>query len=450
MVRARFIAWSRIGIGLLTATTGRLAHAEPPAELARWLAPQEWVKDADAPIVALGEPGAFDDMHIFAPTVAHEGDAFLLWYCGSRGTRQNRVFRLGLATGTDGIHFEKSPHNPVLAFDDGERSVLTPSLLHDGDGNALREDGKLRMWFSSTAFGKTTLHTLHETISSDGIHWEKPSAAQLDNCYCPTVLKNTGPKGDDGYQLWYIDVSRRPWTIRYGTSADGRAWSVREKPVLELSQPWEAEIVVYPCVLKIDGAYLMWYGSYNHAVRRQTTAIGFAASVDGIHWHKHSSNPVLLPDPSRAWEANYVTSGSVLRLADGSFRYWYASRKAPPFENLYFAINTARWLGPSARGAETQARLPLPPSKGDEGMLGSVEVLEVVDEDDAIVRAYYAKDGDGEGTFVDLWVHGQPTAAFKAATTVELSGVYRAAGMQSFSTTCGGRSLPLLEPVRAD
>jgi hypothetical protein len=35
-----------------------------------------------------------------------------------------------------------------------------------------------------------------------------------------------------------------------------------------------------------------------------------------------------------------------MRLPDGSFRYWYASRKAPPFENLYFAINTARWTGP--------------------------------------------------------------------------------------------------------
>lgn len=430
---------------LIAAWGGLAAGAEPPAELARWLTPQAWVKDADAPIVALGEPGAFDDMHIFAPTVAHEGDAFLLWYCGSRGTRQNRVFRLGLATGSDGIHFTKSPHNPVLAFDDGEHSVLTPSLLHDGNGNALREEGKLRMWISSTAFGKTTLHTLHETTSADGVHWEKPSAAQLDHCYCPTVLKKSGPTGDEGYQLWYVDVSRRPWTIRYGTSTDGRKWSVREQPVLELSQPWEAEIVVYPCVLQVDGVYLMWYGSYNHAVRRQTTAIGFAASVDGIRWHKHPENPVLLPDPSRAWESNYVTSGSVMRLTDGSFRYWYASRKAPPFENLYFAINTAHWGGPKV--ADAQTRLPLPPKKGDQGPLGSVEVLEVVDEDDAIVRAYYAKDGDAEGTFVDLWVHGQPTAAWKTGAKVELNAAYRVTGNQSFGTTCGGRSLPLLEMV---
>src|SRR5436305_596478 len=83
-----------------------------------------------------------------------------------------------------------------------------------------------------------------------------------------------------------------------------------------------------PTVLKIDDDYLMWYGSYFNATRRETTAIGFAVSRDGIDWTKHPQNPVLRPDSQRPWESNYVGSGCVLRLADGTFRYWYASRKA--------------------------------------------------------------------------------------------------------------------------
>ena len=204
--RTVFLLWSIAALAFCQCTDAR---AEPPAKLARWLGPQEWVKDSEGPVVSLGEPGQFDDMHIFAPTVAEEDGKYWLWYCGSRGTRQSRVFRLGLATGADGVHFEKSPDNPVLAFADGEHSVLTPGLLHHGNGNVLREDGKLRMWISSTAFGKTGLHTLHETTSSDGIHWAEPSPALLDNVYCPTVLKR-----ESGYQLWYVDVSRRPWVIR--------------------------------------------------------------------------------------------------------------------------------------------------------------------------------------------------------------------------------------------
>lgn len=142
--------------------------------------------------------------------------------------------------------------------------------------------------------------------------------------------------------LWYTEPGRYPWVIRHATSPDGSTWTVTEQPVLTISQPWEHDLQIYPCVLHVDGVYLMWYASYlekNH----ETTAIGFAVSTDGITWHKHPQNPVLRPDPGRPWESHYVSSHSVLQLDDGRFRIWYASRKAPPFQNLYFAINTAVW-----------------------------------------------------------------------------------------------------------
>jgi hypothetical protein len=320
-----------------------VAAADPPAELLPWLVPQQWERDTDGPIISLGESGEFDDMHIFAPAVANEPDGFSLWYSGSRGSRTERVFRLGLATSDDGKEFAKSPHNPVLEMDVGAHSILTPALLRHSDGTTLRENGKLRMWFSSAALGKSGLHTLHETTSVDGIHWSQPSQALLENAYCPTVLKTDG-----GYRMWFSDVSKRPWLIRHAASPDGSIWTVDERPSLQLSQPWEAEVLVYPTVLKIDNAYLMWYGSYHTAVRRETTAIGFAVSADGRVWHKHPQNPVIVPDPQRVWESNYVGSGCVMRLGDGSFRYWYASRTKPTFLHLYFAINTARWAGPTA------------------------------------------------------------------------------------------------------
>ncbi len=117
------------------------------------------------------------------------------------------------------------------------------------------------------------------------------------------------------------------------------------EPVLVLDQDWERKRLFYPTVVKIDDAYLMWYGSYWQE-RANTTALGFAVSLDGLRWYKHPQNPVHRPDPERAWESHYVTSQSVMRLADGSLRMWYASRKKPPFVNKYFALNTARWSNP--------------------------------------------------------------------------------------------------------
>ncbi len=321
------------------------ASGEPPTskadaaqpKLQSWLrSPQEWQRDTDGPIVSLGDEEDFDSRHIFAPMVALEDGMYRLWYCGSTGSVQQRVFQLGLATSRDGREFKKSAENPVYSFGDGKHSVLTPTLLRNPDGSTLRDSKTLRMWFSSTWFeGDSTLHTLHEATSIDGVRWSKPSSPLLKNVYAPTVIKD----GDE-YRMWYTDVSKDPWIIRHASSPDGRRWSVTRDPCLVIDQKWEKTRLLYPTVLKIDGVFLMWYGSYWSA-RGRTTALGFAASLDGLKWVKHEQNPVLRPDPARSWESNYVTSQSIIRLSDGSLRIWYASRKKPPFVNKYFAINTA-------------------------------------------------------------------------------------------------------------
>lgn len=329
----------RVMFVLTAMSSQHLAHAETPSKLQTWLSePQNWHRDTEGPIVSLGEAASFDDTHIFAPTVSFERDRYQLWYCGSTGRVAERVFHLGLANSKDGRVFERHSREPVYSFDDEKHSVLTPTLLRNPNGTTLRENGKLRMWFTSTWFaGETGLHTLHETTSSDGISWSKPSPALMEHVYAPTVIKEDGK-----YRLWYTDVSEEPWVIRHADSADGRDWKATADPCLVIDQPWEKTRLFYPAVLKIEGAYLMWYGSYWSA-RANTTALGFGASTDGIRWHKHPQNPVLRPDPTRFWESNYVTSQSVMLLADGSFRIWYASRKKPPFVNKYFAINTAQW-----------------------------------------------------------------------------------------------------------
>ena len=342
--RGRLLAaavWLAMWMGLLCHCCAAQA-ADVPGALRPWLGPQRWERDTEGPVIALGRPGDFDDTHVFAPCVALEQNRYSLWYCGSPGTVSERVFRLGLATSRDGRQFEKSASNPVFEFGDGKHSVLTPALLRSPDGSVLRHEGKLRLWFSATHFaGPTGLHTLHETTSTDGVDWQAPSPPQLEHAYAPTVIKE-----GDVYRLWYTDVSADPWTFRHAASRDGRHWRVTPEPVLVIDQAWERGRLVYPTVLESGGVYLMWYGSYwsEHASK---TAIGFAASTDGLRWHKSPHNPVLRPDPQRPWESHYTTSQSVLRLEDGSFRIWYASRKEPPFRNKYFAINTARWTGPS-------------------------------------------------------------------------------------------------------
>ena len=330
---------------VLLAAAPLAESAEPldPA-LVRWLGPQDWKRDTGGPVISLGENGAFDDQHIFAPCVAQMAGQHWLWYCGSRGTVADRVFGLGLATSRDGRSFARHALSPVMNFADARHSVLTPTLLTDIEGNPIREGSKLRLWFSSTDFHDPSgLHTLHESTSDDGIHWSPPSEAQLKGAYAPSVLKN-----GDIYQLWYTDVSRGPWVIRYGESRDGHQWKVEPEAALKVDQPWEKDRLFYPAVRRDGDVLLMWYGSYWAGQDSQKTALGFAASRDGRHWVKSPHNPVLRPDASRPWESHYVTSQSLIRHSDGSWRIWYASRTKPPFTHKYFAIGTATWSGPAA------------------------------------------------------------------------------------------------------
>ena len=65
-----------------------------------------------------------------------------MWYSGSRGEVDLRVFALGLATSDDGLHFTRHPASPVFTLADGSHSILTPTLVR-------HPDGSLRLWYAS-------------------------------------------------------------------------------------------------------------------------------------------------------------------------------------------------------------------------------------------------------------------------------------------------------------
>ncbi len=359
--------FKEILIGVAVLTLSICASAAPPIELRQWLnTPQNWQRDTDGPIVSLGEKGRFDDTHIFAPTVIRENGKYLLWYCGSTADVANRVFKVGLVTGTDGKSFTAHANNPVYSFGDDRHSVLTPIILRHANGAPMRENGKLRMWFSSTHFaGKTGAHKLHESFSDDGIHWDPPSGPLADGLYAPTIIKI-----GRWYQMWFTDVSKEPWIIRHAASLDGRKWGITTEPCIEINQPWESQNLFYPHVIYANGVYHMWYGSYwNVAGNKQSkTALGYATSIDGLKWYKHPNNPVFKPDESRPWESHYTTSHSVIYdEANHSMRIWYASRTKPPFINKYFALNTAVWSGvPPQATDQVSATRPEPKLQRDE------------------------------------------------------------------------------------
>ena len=138
------------------------------------------------------------------------------------------AFRLGLATSEDAVEFKKVPGGPVYEFADGNTSVCKAAVLRQTDGTLIRENGKLRMWFSGQRLNRDGGKTiLYEVRGESPEHWGKHSKPLLEHCYAPTVMKDGAV-----YRMWFVNVSIKPWVIRHASSSDGRNWMATKTPAI--------------------------------------------------------------------------------------------------------------------------------------------------------------------------------------------------------------------------
>lgn len=220
---------------------------------------ETWARVSSQPVLALGPPGSCDGATISSNCVLKVGGTWYSWYTGI--SQVPYLASVCLATSSDGIHWEKYPHNPVLSYNPHVRTdafmVATPQVLH--------EDGVFKMWYNAKGYGEGNQpgeYSICYAESLDGILWER----------CP----------------------RQPVL---GPSGSG----------------WDGQMVEYPEVLNLDGTYHLWYsgngyGKLGHAQGRALasavveTRTGAAPRPDATwsEWIAHAT-PLAspLPGPQR-------------------------------------------------------------------------------------------------------------------------------------------------------
>jgi predicted GH43/DUF377 family glycosyl hydrolase len=277
-----------------------------------------------------GGPGDWDAHDALNPSIVRRGEVYFNFYSGYDG----RLWRTGLATSTDGLHWKKE--GVVLAPDAraGEGDYIA------ANGSVLFHEGEFWYWYQA---GPKPTPQLGLARSADGRHWRKARFPVLD----------FGPRGSwderalaDPYviemqqyfYLFYLGQDRAGrQRLGVARSRDGEHWQkLRTNPILELGKygAFDEMGLGEPAVWVGQGYYWMLYAGRDAYENRR---LGMARSTDGVHWQKL---PAIF-EGSQPWDAK-VLCDPTIELLDGRLAAWFGGGDTrSPDENLNGQIGVA-------------------------------------------------------------------------------------------------------------
>ena len=294
----------------------------------------DWTKDTlNNPVLSPVSLSNWEDWSVYAPCVLKHEDTLKMWYTG---TKSGGVQQIGYATSTNGINWQRDPHNPVLTV--GPAGTWDAEYV--GHPEIILVDTTYHMWYAGTNFSNISARIGYAT-SPDGINWTKyddPSTTNPPYAQSDPVL-TPGPPGSwdsaalaghfiffdgDTFHVWYggcDSLLNRRYRIGYAESPDGINWTkdTLNNPVYYgLAGSWDSVSVATPCVMVDSSGYKMWYHGYDSSHWR----IGYATSSDGITWVPLDTPVLNIGDPG-TWDDKNIYNPHVL-LDGTTYRMWYA------------------------------------------------------------------------------------------------------------------------------
>ena len=226
---------------------------------------------SEAPILPLGDLGAFDEFGIYPTSVIRNGREVWAYYGG--WTRCESVpynVAIGLAISRDeGRTFERFGMGPVLSYSPDEPMTISGPKVR-------RFNDRWELWYVAgkkwldTGARKESIFKIRRASSADGIVWTKEGRnliedrLEADECQAsPDVLRYA-----DRYHMFYsykygsdFRNSERGYRIGYAWSDDMAYWTRDDSLAgIDISASgWDSESIAYPHVFELDGQVYMLY-----------------------------------------------------------------------------------------------------------------------------------------------------------------------------------------------
>jgi hypothetical protein len=244
--------------------------------------PREILRISEAPVLAPGPLGYFDDYGVYTGSLVRAGDRLRMYYIGWNPGMHPPMFyaSIGLAESSDGgVTFQRASAAPVLA-----RSEVDPWMV--SAPCVLQDEGRWRMWYISGLgwepedVPQRSFYHIKCAESPDGVRWSPTGRVALglqpgeSNIARPCVRRET-----DLYRAWFSVVADRGYRLGYAESVDGYEWIRRDDRVdLEPSADgWDSEALAYPWVFRHRERRYMLYSGNGFG----RTGFGLAEQVGG-------------------------------------------------------------------------------------------------------------------------------------------------------------------------
>ena len=266
-----------------------------PAELTRF------VSSDKNPVFTAAGAGHWDVQIRERGWILRENNQWKMWYTGYDGTRPGQK-KLGYATSTDGLTWQRFPTNPIFSQSWVEDVCIIP---HDGT----------YYMFAEGAEDRAQLLT-----SRDGIAWQH--IGQLDVRLANGEPIPDGPFGtptawfEKGqWNLFYERNDRAIWLAR---STDTKVFTnVDDNPVLEPGpNEYDRDMIAMNQIIRYgERYYAVYHGTKKSDDPKQPNlwSTALASSTDLVHWTKYAGNP-LRPISENKSSGLLIHDGAQFRL----------------------------------------------------------------------------------------------------------------------------------------
>jgi beta-1,2-mannobiose phosphorylase / 1,2-beta-oligomannan phosphorylase len=241
-----------------------------------------WSPRNDNPVFIGAGVGHWDDKIRERGWILREGNVYRMWYTGYDGKRDD-IKLLGHATSTDGIHWTRSPKNPLVR----DHWVEDMMVVHEGGTYYMFAEGE---------------HDNHAVMltSPDGIDWKWEGELDVRAsdgkspakrpCGTPTVWVEKGV-----WYLFYEWGDKGVWLAKT-TDPRSRVWTnVQDKAVMQLGPgEYDKDMMALDQIIKRGEAYFaIYHGSGSGEKVPRTWNTDIARSTDLVHWQKYERNPIV-------------------------------------------------------------------------------------------------------------------------------------------------------------